>query len=108
MPLVGDVTEVPSALLNFNLPVFSLLLKLIVPAFALSIIGLVQGAGISQGYPNPDGKFPDPSGDFFGQDMANLATSFFQGMPAGGSLSGTALVISAGGKSRWANVLSES
>lgn len=105
VPLVGDVTEVPNALPNFTLPNVSLLLQLIVPAFALSIIGLVQGAGISQGYPNPDGKFPDPSGDFFGQGMANLATSFFQGMPAGGSLSGTALVVSAGGKTRWANVL---
>jgi SulP family sulfate permease len=104
VPLVGDVTDVPNALPNFTLPDFSLLFKLILPAFALSIIGLVQGAGISQGYPNPDGKFPNPSGDFFGQGMANLATSFFQGMPAGGSLSGTALVVSAGAKSRWANV----
>jgi len=104
VPLVGDVTDVPNALPRFVIPDFSLLFQLILPAFALSIIGLVQGAGISQGYPNPDGKFPDPSGDFFGQGMANLATSFFQGMPAGGSLSGTALVVSAGAKSRWANV----
>jgi SulP family sulfate permease len=104
VPTVGDVTEVPNALPRFYLPDFSLLFALIIPAFALSIIGLVQGAGISQGYPNPDGKFPDPSGDFFGQGIANLATSFFQGMPAGGSLSGTALVVSAGAKTRWANV----
>jgi SulP family sulfate permease len=104
VPLVGDVTDVPRALPGFRLPGFSLLAELIVPAFALSIIGLVQGAGISQGYPNPDGKFPDASGDFFGQGAANLATSFFQGMPAGASLSGTALVVSAGAKSRWANL----
>ena len=104
VPLVGDVTNVPRELPKFLLPRFSLILDLIVPAFALSIIGLVQGAGISQGYPNPDGKFPNPSGDFFGQGVANLATSFFQGMPAGGSLSGTALMVSAGAKSRWANV----
>jgi len=104
VPKVGDVTDVPSALPRFNLPDFSLLLSLIVPAFALSIIGLVQGAGISQGYPNPDGKFSNPSGDFFGQGVANLAASFFHGMPAGGSLSGTALVVSAGAKTRWANV----
>ncbi len=103
VPLVGDVTEVPNALPSFVLPDFSLLVKLIVPAIALSVIGLVQGAGISQGYPNPDGKFPDPSGDFFGQGMANLATSFFQGMPAGGSLSGTALMVSSRARSRWAN-----
>ncbi len=105
MPLVGDVTTVPRALPGFAFPDFALVLDLIVPAFALAIIGLVQGAGISQGYPNPDGKFPDPSGDFLGQGVANLSTSFFQGMPSGGSLSGTALIVSAGAKSRWANFL---
>jgi SulP family sulfate permease len=104
VPTVGDVTSVPNALPQFHLPNFSLLLSLIIPAFALSIIGLVQGAGISQGYPNPDGKFPDPSGDFFGQGVANLAASFFRGMPAGGSLSGTALVVGSGARTRWANV----
>ena len=102
--LVGDVTDVPNALPSFHLPDFSLLLQLIVPALAVAIIGLVQGAGISQSLPNPDGKFPDPSGDFLGQGAANLATSLFQGMPAGASLSGTSLVRSAGGKTRWANI----
>lgn len=105
VPLVGDVTEVPNALPSFALPNFSLLFPLLVPAFALSVIGLVQGAGISQGYPNPDGKFPDPSGDFVGQGAANLAASFFRGMPCGGSLSGTAMVVNAGARSRWANFL---
>jgi SulP family sulfate permease len=105
VPLVGDVTQVPSALPSFSLPNFSLMFPLIVPAFALSVIGLVQGAGISQGYPNPDGKFPDPSGDFVGQGAANLAASFFKGMPSGGSLSGTAMVANAGARSRWANFL---
>ena len=105
VPLVGDVTQVPRALPSFSLPDFSMMFKLIVPAFALSVIGLVQGAGISQGYPNPDGKFPDPSGDFVGQGAANLAASFFKGMPCGGSLSGTAMVANAGARSRWANFL---
>lgn len=105
VPLVGDVTAVPNALPSFSLPSFSMILQLILPAVALSIIGLVQGAGISQGYPNPDGKFPDPSGDFVGQGAANLAAGFFQGMPCGGSLSGTAMVVNAGARSRWANFL---
>ena len=104
VPTVSDVTKVPGSLPQFNLPDFSLFLSLIIPAFALSVIGLVQGAGISQGYPNPDGKFPEPSGDFFGQGVANLAASFFGGMPNGGSLSGTALVVNARARSRWANV----
>ncbi len=105
VPLVGDITEVPNALPSFALPNFSLLFPLILPAFALSVIGLVQGAGISQGYPNPDGKFPDPSGDFVGQGAANIAAGLFRGMPCGGSLSGTAMVVNAGAKSRWANFL---
>jgi SulP family sulfate permease len=105
VPLVGDVTEVPNALPSFSLPNFSMIFQLILPAFALSVIGLVQGAGISQGYPNPDGKFPDPSGDFVGQGAANLTASFFHGMPCGGSLSGTAMVVNAGARSRWANFL---
>lgn len=35
----------------------------------------------------------------------HLTTSFFQGMPAGGSLLRTALVVQAGAKSRCANFL---
>ena len=104
VPLVGDVTSVPNSLPKFVFPDLSLLFAMIIPAISISIIGLVQGAGISQSMPNPDGNFPDPSKDFFGQGMANFATSFFQGMPNGASLSGTSLVVSSGGKSRWANI----
>jgi len=45
------------------------------------------------------------SRDFFGQGVANFATSFVSGVPAGGSISGTALLISAGSKSRLANIV---
>ena len=69
---------------------------MLLPAFSLAIIGLIQGAGVSQETPNPNGKFPDVSRDFFGQGAANLATSFVGGLPAGGSISGTALIQGAG------------
>jgi SulP family sulfate permease len=36
--------------------------------------------------------------------MANIATGFFGGLPVGGSLSGTALIRSIGGQTRWANI----
>ena len=36
--------------------------------------------------------------------MANLAGGLFGGIPAGGSSSGTSLMISAGARSRWANI----
>ena len=99
-----DIAEVPRALPSLVLPDPALIFPLIVPAIAVGIIGLVQGAGVSQTFPNPDGKFSDVSRDFFGQGAANLAAGFFGGIPAGGSSSGTALMVSAGARSRWANI----
>jgi len=79
---------------------------LLFPAFSLAIIGLVQGAAISKGYPNPDGRYPKISRDFIAHGAANLAAGLFQGMPIGGGVGNTALNISAGARSRWANVFS--
>ena len=102
--LVRDVADVPRSLPNLVMPDLSLIFGLVGPAVAIGILGLVNGAGVSQTFPNPDGKFSDVSRDFLGQGAANLATGFFSGIPAGGSNSGTALVVSAGARSRWANI----
>jgi SulP family sulfate permease len=102
--LVGDTSDIPAGLPQPHLPVPILNLELIVSAVAVGIIGLVQGAGISSSYPNPDGRYPDVSRDFVGQGAANLAVSLFRGLPVGGSISSTALVVGAGARSRWANV----
>jgi SulP family sulfate permease len=99
--LVGDI---PGGLPKPMLPELSLVPELLLAAIAISIIGLVQAAGVSQGFPNPDGKYPDPDGDFKGQGLGNIAAGFFQGLPLGGSVSGTTLVVGAGAKSRWANI----
>ena len=87
-----------------TLPPLSVIPALLIPALSLAFVGLVQGAGISKGFANPDGKFPDSSGDFVGQGAANIAAGFFQGMPVGGSLSATGLLVSSGAKSRFANI----
>ncbi len=107
--LVGDVAAIPDTLKLITvvqLPDLSYAPALLVDAIALAIIALVQGAGVSKAYPNPDGKYPDSSRDFVGQAAANIGAGLFQGMPIGGSVSGTALNISSGAKSRWANVFS--
>ncbi len=101
---VGDTTEVPRTFVSLHLPELSLVLRLIAPALAISIIVLVQGSGVSQSVPNPDGEYPDPNGDFKGQGLANIATGFVGGIPVGGSLGGTAVITQLGGKSRWANI----
>ena len=101
---VGDVAQIPRGLPFPIIPDLSLVPGLIPPAISLAIIGLVQGAGVSKAYPNPDGEYPDISKDFTGQGAANATASFFQGMPLGGSVASTALNVSAGARSRWANV----
>ena len=103
---VSDIATIPGSLPLPKLPDFSLIPALWLDAIALAIIALVQGAGVSKGYPNPGGTYPDSSRDFIGQGAANLGASLFQGMPIGGSVSGTALNVSSGAKSRWANIFS--
>ncbi len=100
-----DTAEVPRSLPLAVFPNFGLTLDLVVPALALAFVGLVQGAGISANFVNPDGEYPDASRDFVGQGAANLAAGVFQGMPVGGSMSATSLVTAAGAKSRQANLI---
>lgn len=102
--LVSDIAEITGSFPLPVLPDFSQVLGLVTPAVSLAVIGLIQGAGVSQSYVNPDGKFPNPSRDFIGQGAANIACSFFRGIPVGGSVSATALVVAAGARTRLANI----
>lgn len=102
---LSSIAEIPRSL---PLPVFpdlGLVPVLIIPAFSLAFVGLVQGAGISANFPNPDGTYPDTSRDFVGQGAANIAAGIFQGMPVGGSMSASSLVKTAGARSRQALVI---
>jgi SulP family sulfate permease len=101
---VGDSYDITGALPSLALPSLALVPQLLLPAISIGLIGLIQAAGVSQSIPNPDGKYADPSRDFSGQGIGNTVTGFFQGLPVGGSLAGTAVTVSAGAKSRWANV----
>jgi SulP family sulfate permease len=101
---VADIADVPGSLPRPVLPPLWVIPPLIIPAFALAFVGLMQGAGISKNFVNPDGSYPDNSGDFVGQGAANIVTGFLQGMPVGGSMSATSLVYNAGAKSRFATI----
>lgn len=102
--LVGDIAIIPRSLPVPIIPDLAHISVLALPAFAIAVIGLIQGAGVGQSYPNPDGRFPDTSRDFVGQGAANLAAGAFGAIPSGGSMSGTAVTFQAGAKSRWANI----
>lgn len=102
--LVGDTFDIISAFPTPVLPNIALIPELALSAIAIGLIGLIQGAGVSQGVPNPDGEYGDVSQDFSAQGVANLVAGTFQGLPLGGSLGLTGLVKSTGARSRWANV----
>jgi SulP family sulfate permease len=103
--VVEDIAPIPDGLPLPQLPDLSLAPRLLLPALALAIIALVQGAGISWTVPNDDGSWGDTSRDFAGQGAANVAGSFFGGGPVGGSVQATALNVRAGARSRWSLVV---
>ena len=78
--------------------------RLLLSAFAIALIGLIQASGVSQAVPNPDGEYGDASRDFSAQGIANIVSGLFRGLPLGGSLGGTGIILGTGAKSRWANV----
>lgn len=101
---LSDIAEIPSGLPLPVLPDLGMIGVLLIPALSLALIGLVQGAAISQSVPQPDGSFSNVSGDFRGQGIANIVSAFFRGVPVAGSLSGTAVLTAAGARSRLGNL----
>ena len=104
VPVLSDIVTVPRSLPGFELPSLGLVAAMVVPALSLVFVGLVQGAAIGGSMTRPDGSANDPSGDFRGQGIANLATGVLQGTPVAGSMSSTNLVRAAGGRTATANL----
>ena len=105
--IVGDIADVPTGLAALPKPVlpdFSAIPYLITAAIAAAVVGLAESSGAGASYPNPDGSRSDMSQDFTAQGLGNLAGSFFQAMPAGGSLSRSGVNAGGGAKTRWAGV----
>ena len=102
--LVHDVSHVPDGLPDVSIPQLNYVPDLLISALAMTVLALVQGAAITSSVPEKDGELSDPNRDFIGQGVGNLAAAFFQGMPAAGSLSRTAVNVNAGAQTRYANV----
>jgi len=86
-------------------PDWSLIPALVVPALSLALVGLIQGAGISSTFVNPDGRYPNASRDFSAQGAANIAAGALQGMPVGGSVSASLINKAAGARTRGAGII---
>ncbi len=104
---VNDVGDIPTGIPLPQLPSpgdFSL--SVLWGALAVAAIVLVQGTGVGEAAPNPDGSRSNPNQDFIAQGAGNIAAGLFQGQPVGGSVSQTALNASAGARDRWAAIFS--
>lgn len=104
--LVGDQSTVSGQLPDFTLPESNLMGEMLPAALAIGLLGLVQTAALAQSIKEPDDRIPDASREFIGQGLGNLVGAFFQNMPAGGSLSRTAVNLRSGARTRWANIWS--
>ncbi|MCA9874289.1 MAG: SulP family inorganic anion transporter [Anaerolineales bacterium] len=104
VPLVSSIATIPNSLPAPMLPAFGLIPKLALGSLSVALVALVQGAGISTAYPNPDGGRASASRDFIGEGIGNLLGSFFQSMGTGGSLSRTGISVGAGTQSRWGGI----
>ena len=105
--VVGDVAQVPHGLAALPKPVlpdFGAVLLLLPGAFAATVVALAESSGAGAAYPNPDGSRPDMSQDFAGQGLGNMVGAFFQAMPAGGSVSRTAIAANTGAQTRLSGV----
>lgn len=80
-------------------------IDLIAGAAAIAAIILVQGAGVAESAPNPDGTPSSMNRDFIGQGAGSLLSGVFHGIPVGGSVSTTAINLAAGARSRWSAIL---
>jgi SulP family sulfate permease len=105
--IVQNVGDIPRGLPSLGIPNLSVAnLDLVTGALAIAAIVLVQGAGVSQSVPNPDGSPTSVSRDFIAAGAANTASGLFGGMPVGGSVGQTALNVSNGARTRWAAIMS--
>ena len=104
---VSDLGAIPQGLPIPHLPALAALTPSVISgALAVAAIIVVQGAGVAEAAPNPDGTRSNPSRDFRAQGVANLAAGLFGGQPVGGSVGATALNRSVGARSRWAAIWS--
>lgn len=102
--LVRDMAPIPNRLPGMTLPDASLARDLLSGALAIALLGLVQTAALAESLAVQRRMRVNISREFIGQGASNLIGGLFQNMPAGGSLSRTAVNISAGARTRLANL----
>ena len=103
---VAIVGDIPSGLPLPTLPnlSFGLLEALLIPAFVVAIVAFVDSMSISQTLAVNSRQKTRPNGELIGLGAANIAAALGGGYPVNGSLSRSAVNVSAGARTRWVGV----
>jgi SulP family sulfate permease len=90
----------------FFLPGLDELKKLMMPAFVMTLIGMVQSITMAQALAIKRRERVDANAELVGLGAANVVAAFAGGMPVGGGLSRSAINVAAGAQTPLASIVS--
>lgn len=103
--VVGPIVEgLPGFI--FFLPGLDTLKSLIVPAFVMTLIGMVQSISMAQALAIKRREKINANAELVGLGSANVVAAFYGGMPVGGGLSRSAVNVAAGAETPLASIIS--
>ena len=103
--VVGSVVEgLPG--FSFFLPGYDTFKLLLVPAFVMTLIGMVQSITMAQALAIKRGERVDNNAELVGLGAANVVAAFYGNMPVGGGLSRSAINVAAGAQTPLASIVS--
>ena len=103
--VVGSVVEgLPG--FSFFLPGYDTFKLLLVPAFVMTLIGMVQNITMAQALAIKRGERVDNNAELVGLGAANVVAAFYGNMPVGGGLSRSAINVAAGAQTPLASIVS--
>lgn len=91
---------------TFFLPGIDTIRTLAVPAFVMTLIGMVQGISMAQALAIKRRERIDANAELVGLGSANIVAAFYGGMPVGGGVSRSAVNVAAGAQTPLASLVS--
>ncbi|UCV17422.1 SulP family inorganic anion transporter [Ferribacterium limneticum] len=91
---------------TFFVPGLDTVHRLLLPAFVMMLIGMVQSITMAQALAIKRRERIDPNAELVGLGAANVVAGFYGGMPVGGGLSRSAINVAAGAQTPLASILS--
>jgi len=102
---IADIAPVPATLPGFTLPSLEWVALLLPAAVATTVLSLVESGAVARSIASRTGDRVDPSLEFVGQGLANLAAAVNGGYPVSGSLGRSMANWRSGARTRLAGPL---